>query len=348
MLRDLPHIKRVTSKGRVYEYFITGATSDGKPVLKRLPPRSDRFAFGQAYAGYLAHRNARQSVQVIPTLREVSKRYQLDGKYRNRAASTQDTYLIYLNQLEEAMGEAGIDEIERRDVQALMDKMADRPVAALMALTVLRNLMKFAKQREWIKVDPSIDVEPPEAKEEDYEPWPEPLLFEAIDSDDANISLSVALLYYTAQRIGDVCKMRWSDLRDGHIHVRQQKTGKDVAFPLHADLARLIATTPRTTMTILHGPKGRPLRPATLRVRLQDWAKKRGEAVVPHGLRKNAVNALLECGCSIAEVSSISGQTLEMVEHYAKRRNSKRIGGAAILKWERGTNRENRKRLENL
>lgn len=343
----MPHIKRVTRRGKVYEYFVTGAKVDGKPVLKRLPPRSDAYAFGQAYAGYLAHRTQRQTIDTIPTLREVSKRYQLDGKFRNRASSTQSTYLIYLTQLEEVMGEAGIDEIERRDVQALMDKMADRPVAALMALTVLRNLIQFSIKREWIKTDPSAGIEPPEAKEEDYEPWPEPLLFEALASDDDNVRLATSLLYYTAQRIGDVCKMRWSDIHDDHIYVRQQKTGKELTFPIHRDLAKVLQSTPRSTLTILPGQKGRPVRPATLRQQLKQWAAKRGEEIVPHGLRKNAVNALLECGCEVAEVSSISGQSLRMVEHYAKMRNNKRIGGAAILKWERGTKGEDRKQVEN-
>lgn len=42
-----------------------------------------------------------------------------------------------------------------------------------------------------------------------------------------------------------------------------------------------------------------------------------GIKTVPHGLRKNAVNALLEAGCTIAEVSAITGQTHQVVEHYA-------------------------------
>jgi hypothetical protein len=55
---------------------------------------------------------------------------------------------------------------------------------------------------------------------------------------------------------------------------------------------------------------------------------------VPHGLRKNAVNALLEAGCSAAEAASISGQSLQMVEHYAKQRAQARLADAAVLKWQ--------------
>jgi len=62
---------------------------------------------------------------------------------------------------------------------------------------------------------------------------------------------------------------------------------------------------------------------------------------VPHGLRKNAVNALLEAGCTVAEVAAITGQTYGVVEHYAARVNRRHLGKAAIVKLE--TRRRNTK-----
>lgn len=61
-----------------------------------------------------------------------------------------------------------------------------------------------------------------------------------------------------------------------------------------------------------------------------------GQSATVHGLRKNAVNTLLEVGCSVAETAAISGQTLQMVEHYAKQRNQSVLASAAVLKWEQG------------
>lgn len=83
--------------------------------------------------------------------------------------------------------------------------------------------------------------------------------------------------------------------------------------------------------------KGGAMRRATLRLYLQAWAKAQGFDVVPHGLRKNAVNALLEAGCSVGETSSISGQSLGMVEKYARRRNNRKMGDAAMTRWEANT-----------
>ncbi len=56
--------------------------------------------------------------------------------------------------------------------------------------------------------------------------------------------------------------------------------------------------------------------------------------LVFHGLRKSAVVMLLEVGCTTAEVQAITGQSMQMVEHYAKQVNQKKLAAAAILKWE--------------
>lgn len=328
--KPLPYIKRVRARDKIYEYFVTGKVENGKPVLNRLPPRDDRD-FGRVYAGMVAGRHARANVSAALTMNDLIRAYQHSPRYKNRSESTQVTYLIYLRVVEQEMGMAPVGEVERRDVQALLDKMQDRPGAANMTLLVLRNLFAHAVQREWIKVNPTKDVALLEGSDATHEPWPEQLVIAALA--DPAVGLPVALLYYTAQRIGDVCKMRWDDIRDGYIFVQQEKTDKNLDIRVHAALLRMLAVTPREADTILHF-RGKTIRKATLRGKIQKWAEREGCRVVPHGLRKNAVNALLEAGCSVGETAAISGQSLGMVEHYARRRNNRKLGTAAIERWE--------------
>jgi integrase len=99
---------------------------------------------------------------------------------------------------------------------------------------------------------------------------------------------------------------------------------------LRAELDRL----PLAIGYILPGIGGRPLHQTTLRETLQAFAAELGAKVVPHGLRKNAVNSLLEAGCSTAETASITGQSLQMVEHYAKARSQQRLADSAVLRWQ--------------
>lgn len=48
------------------------------------------------------------------------------------------------------------------------------------------------------------------------------------------------LAIVTGQRIGDICKMKFSDIWDGYLHIIQQKTGSKVAIPLSLHCSALV------------------------------------------------------------------------------------------------------------
>lgn len=341
--RLLPHVKVVRAKGKEYLYFNTGTKDQhGKLILKPLPPRSSE-EFATKYAAALATRTKRQAIAALPTLAECIRAYYRSKEFAALKAGSQKTYLVYLRKLEDEMGVAPPDEFTSQDVLALLDSM--KPQAANMMRLVIKNVYAFARPRGMATTDPAGDIADYEGGE--FEPWPEDLLDAALAEEDALIRVPVALLYYTAQRIGDVCKIRWTDIERNEaadcneIYVQQQKTGKELWIRVHSALQAELDKLPRSegdvvdiNRTLLADSKGRPAKTETVRARLQRWAKERGHTIVPHGLRKNAVNALLEAGCSVGQTSSISGQSLALVEHYAKKRNSRKMGSAAILKWE--------------
>jgi len=62
--------------------------------------------------------------------------------------------------------------------------------------------------------------------------------------------------------------------------------------------------------------------------------------IVIHGLHKSAVVTLLEAGCTTTMVSAVTGQSLQMVEHYARGVNQTKLADAAILAWERAYERD--------
>src|SRR5262249_9186648 len=124
-----------------------------------------------------------------------------------------------------------------------------------------------------------------------------------------------ALALYTGQRLSDVFEMRWSDSRDGLIFVAQNKTGKKLWIPQHAQLKALLAEIPRVSVNIIANTRGRPW---TVDGFKASWAEEmkreifsplRSNGRVFHGLRKLAVVFLLEAGSTDAEVSAITGQS---------------------------------------
>lgn len=333
----LAHTKTV-KRGKVeYVYFNTGEKVDGKVVYTSLGKKG-AIELGAKYSAALAARTKRGSAPSSILIPEMVDRYQRSPEFTKRSFGTQKTYGVYLRRLANEFNNAPAGGVEQSDIYELMDDMAEKPAAVEMLLLAGTQMFAWAVKRNYVRANPFEGIDREEWQVRDYQPWPEAVVDAALK--DEKIRLPVALLYYTAQRIGDTCRMLWTDIEADVIFVRQQKTGKEMEIPIHSHLAEILAEAPRRGATIMADAKGRPMKHPTIRTWLKDFGKERGLDLVPHGLRKNAVNALLEAECSTAQVSAISGQSLRMVEHYARKRNNPRIGRLAMGKWERSSNRE--------
>ena len=325
------YVRRKTAKGKEYLYFDTGQINElGKPILSPLPAINSPL-FGRELAKAQEARDRRGDVPVELTVSALANLYEKSPAFTTLSQSTQDSYSLYLGQIRKRLGLAVARELTPVDVRFIRDEMADRTGAANQFIRTLGSLYSWGRKRGYVENKPVENVELFDQGE--HEPWEDWLTKEALASDDPTVRLAVGLLYYTAQRIGDVTRMRWTDVREGVIEIRQQKTKADMAIPIHSALQAILDETPKSAFTILVRD-GAPWKPALLRRYLQRWAKERGVHVVAHGLRKSAINALIEAGCSVAETAAISGQTLQMVEHYAKKRNRRHLATAAIHRWD--------------
>lgn len=331
MRRFPKNVRRKEAKGHEYLYFDTGQRTDkNQPILTRLPDFRDP-GFSRAVAAAQAARDKRGNAPNAYTVAMMANAFEKSPKFGKFADKTQTIYSLYLRQIRERLGIAVAADLEPSDVVFVRDEMGDRPGAANQFVRVLGALYKWGRENQKVKNDPVKDVTFFDQGE--WEPWPEWLLDEALESDDATVRLAVGMLYYTAQRIGDVVRMRWTDINDGYLRWSQQKTDTDLTIPLHSALRTILAETPRSGLLIVLRD-GEPWKPELLRRYLQRWARVRNQEIVAHGLRKNAVIALLEAGCSIPEAAAVSGQSFQMVEHYAKRRNKKGLATAAIHRLE--------------
>lgn len=119
------------------------------------------------------------------------------------------------------------------------------------------------------------------------------------------------------------------------MHVIPTKTvrfHKTLAIKIAQELADELATTPRKGMTIIAQGNGRPVGYAIMLRDLKAFTEEMGVDRVPHGLRKNAVNSLLEAGCTVPEVAAITGQSFNVVEQYAKRMNRGVMSESGVTK----------------
>lgn len=333
-LPKLEHVKYVRSKGKVYAYFNTGKrTSQGTAIYSPLPHPSD-IGFYDSYAAMKGARTKRQSVGYL--ISDLVRDYEVSMEKRaDLAKGSKELYRSTNRRVIEHLGDFPVNDLQQGDVQYVLENKMAGAGAHNIFLSVLGILYTWARQNGKTKLEPTKDVQ--RRKGGEHEPWPEAILHAGLVAKHDRTRLAINLLYYTGQRISDVVKMRWSDIHNGEIFVFQKKTSKEVSPPLHRDLKAELDRTPKRGMTIIASPAGRPVSDEVIRKDLKKFSSAQGKECIPHGLRKNAVIALLEAGCTVAEVAAITGQTFQIVEKYATRVNRRKLGQAAILKLENMT-----------
>lgn len=333
-MTKLKYLRPKTAKGRTYYYFDAGRAIDGGRILLPLPHIRDP-RFGDCYARAQAERTKIKNKPGVLTLDGLIRIYEKSPEFRGLSESSKRSYSRYLARANLLMrsprGESpAVKSVERRDVLALRDRLSDTPGAANQAIRALGALFAWAIDNEKAKDNPAKLVRKYKAKP--HEKWPEELLEDALG--DPQVGDPVALFFFTGQRIDDVVAMSWADIRGDHMLVWVKKKDKQIKVAILPELADRLNALEKKATTILTNANGQPWTQSGLRQKLQDWAAARGFKVVPHGLRKNAVDALLEAGCTAAEVQGITDQSLQMVEHYAKGVNKLKLGRAAVVKLE--------------
>jgi integrase len=331
MSNDLPFLRKKVAKGRTYYYFDAGKDQSGQRILRKLPSIKDP-RFGDCYARAKAERSKYEDRGVL-TLEGLIKAYQRSPEFRNHTEATRLSYERYLEVANKAFRRKStglsfpVKNLERKDFLGLRDALADTPGAANQTMRAIGAMFAWAMDNDKIKNNPAQKLKRFAAKP--HEPWPDDLLEEALE--DPQIGMAVALFYFTGQRINEIVKMSWADIQGDYMRVYAQKTRAHLQVAIHPELGERLAAVEKTAVTILTNANGRPWSRTGLRQKLQLWAKTRGQKIVPHGLRKNAVISLLEAGCTEAQVQGITDQTLPVIQHYAKKVNKLTLGRAAVI-----------------
>jgi integrase len=217
----------------------------------------------------------------VLTLDGLIRLYEKSPEFHSRAESTKRSYSRYLARASQLLrSKAGesppASRIEKSDIINLRDQLADTKGAASQAVRVIGALYAWGIDNEKVGHNPASKVTLFEAQE--HEPWPEDLIEEALV--DPQVGMAVALLYFTGQRINEVVKMRWNDIKGDHMRVYVQKKGKDFDVAILPELADMLGKQERPATTILTNANGQPWTQSGLRQKLQAWAKLRGFKVV--------------------------------------------------------------------
>lgn len=332
-----PHVHRVTSRGRSYYYYQPGRSTDVEAIRIRIDGEPSEETW---WAQYRALSGTPEPPRRTDTVADLIAAWQASHEWARLAPSTRTNWALACRRIDAAIGRERVRAIDAGHILALRDHYSRWPSTSDNMLRCLSSMLSWSIPRRWRSDNPALSV----TKLALSEPWPAWTAREiqfARRWGRPELWWVAALALYTGQRQGDVLAMTWRDVDRGEIHVVQEKTGTRVWIPLHNELAEVLATIPRRATTILTSSDGRPWTPDGFRASWGAQMARRGFRVlvarrrVFHGLRKSAVVALFEAGCSMAEVSAITGQSLRMVEHYAADISKRRLARRAVRRLER-------------
>ena len=168
-------------------------------------------------------------------------RITIDGKEKDLAANTVKQYRLCESKIAEAFQNFEARQVKPKHIMAFMEHHADKPNMANRMLSVLRMSFDKGVLLDMCDNNPTLSVKRHSEKKRDtlmtekqfiaLKSYPNPV-----------VSCVLDLCYLTAQRIGDVLKIKLSDISVEGIEIIQQKTGKRILVQMNPALKDAITS----------------------------------------------------------------------------------------------------------
>lgn len=269
------------------------------------------------------------------TIRRLTLEYYASPDFQSLAHSTKQTYRGVIDRICDEHGHKMVKDLKPKHVMELRNARQATPQAANTYIRMLRTLMRFAIERGYRDDDPTIPVKRIKSKSDGFRTWTMQDIekFEEHWHVGTRANLAMRLLFYTGQRRSDVVRLGHASIKDGFIHLVQQKTGAKLEIPIAPKLKEALDQTDTSFKTFLVTQDGKAFSPAGFSNWFVECAQKAGlpKGSTPHGLRKALATRLAELGRSPHQIKAITGHTtLKEVDRYTTRVNQKVLAAHAL------------------
>lgn len=275
-------------------------------------------------AEYLRLTRHRQQEPEAGTLGHIVKLYRESSDYQSLAYQTRRRNDPILQAVVQEYGGMPIELAEargaRQDFLRWRETMADRPRTAEMHLAVLKRVLSWAVDHEYLSVNKLAGAQAVYKGSRRDVIWTDEQIAAALATASPEIALALRFALDTGQRQGDILRLPWPAYTDGVLRFKQRKTGAAIAISLPSDLVAKINTLPRRTITILSNSRGKPWTSDGFQASWRKMLDRAGvEGVNFHDLRGTFVSRKYASGWSIKQIAEVTGHSERDAESIIRR-----------------------------
>jgi integrase len=309
----LKYVKKYRRNGEWYYYF----RRKGCPSI-RLQGEPGSRSFNQSYEAALAEKPIPITRHEAGTLARLIADYYGSVDFSNLKPNSRTLYRFALDPVSRQHGHRLVRDMGRENARKIIEAIGSKkPGMANLTRAVMKRVLRYAVDLGWRNDNPMAGIAA--YKIGTRHTWDDAQLaaYEKRWPLGTQERLDYATLLYSGQRGGDVVRMLRP--KGSEIRVTQEKTGAELVLPVHPEWRKAIDAVPAKGLYLIADDKGRPIKRATLTLRMMAAAEKAGlpNHCKPHGLRKALLRRLAEAGKSAKQIAAISGhKTLTEIERY--------------------------------
>jgi integrase len=271
---------------------------------------------------FIASYNVAVSAKIVVSganLKFVISRFEDSAEFGILAPRTKSDYLKHLDAIETEFGTFPLSGLKNRRARVIFSEWRDR-----LAKNSLRQAdyawSVFARCLSWALKRGLVDANPLERGGVLYKGSRAEKVWSEIDEAklmavaSPQIALAFMLALWTGQRQGDLLRLTWSAYDGTRINLKQRKRGARVSVPVGAPLKAMLDAQDRKSPVILLQRDDKPWSEDGFR---SSWKKACVKAGIVgltfHDLRGTAVTRLAKAGCSVPEIATFTGHSLNDV-----------------------------------
>lgn len=314
LLKGVAKVNKKLADGSIRTYYYAWR---GGPLLKNKdgsPAQPHQVSFVREYTKATEQRDAIGGDTVATLIAE----FKNSQEFKKAKKSTRDEYEKYLSKLPDAFKKMTIKDVQNKRSRGKFkdwrDTMADTPRAADYAYASIQRVLSYAFDRG--RISKNVLIKPGRLSKPDRAEkiWTDDHLDRIKEHAPPHVMLPVWVALNTAQRRGDIVNLMWSQYDGECFKIKQGKKAVHVRIPVFGFLKEILDGLKRTSTHICTNSRGLPWTPDGLNSSL-DKARKKAKIsdVTFHDLRGTAVVHLARADCTVPEIASYTGHSLDDV-----------------------------------